>query len=119
MTRIDRTRYLDKGKYTLYGRWFLFACFLVGIDQKEAARRMDVDAGAISKHITVGKSEPERESVIRAIRVFHSVALEKGKAWDMSWAGLILHAAGLATDQEMEESELRLAALIAQHPQEG
>ena len=108
--RIDRQKWLDKEKYTLYGRWFLYVCSVLGVDQKEIARRADLDAGAISKQLD-GTHEPKRESVKRTIAAMRAIALEKHVTWDDAWDDLIMTGAGLATDSEIARSEQCLDAI--------
>ena len=88
MARIDRRKWLDKEHYSLYGRWFLYICSLLDTDQKEIAHRADLDAGAISRHLS-GAHEPKRESVKRTIAAMRVLAIEKNVAWDESWDDLL------------------------------
>jgi hypothetical protein len=110
MARIDRQKWLDKSRYSLYGRWFLYVCSVLGVDQKEIARRADLDAGAISKQL-IGTHEPKRESVKRTIAAMRTIASEKNTTWDGAWDDLIMTGAGLATDSEIALSEARLDAI--------
>jgi len=110
MTRIDRQKWRDKSRYSLYGRWFLYVCSVLDVDQKEIAQRADLDAGAISKQLR-GTHEPLRESVKRSIAAMRKIASEKHVAWDESWDDLIMTGAGLATDSEIALSEARLDAI--------
>jgi hypothetical protein len=93
MTRIDRRKWLDKEHYSLYGRWFLYICSLLDTDQKEIAHRADLDAGAISRHLS-GTHEPKRESVKRTIAAMRKIATEKNIPWHEEWDDLIMGWAG-------------------------
>lgn len=107
MARIDRRKWLDKEHYSLYGRWFLYICSLLDVDQKEIARRADLDAGSVSKQLH-GIHDPERVSIERSIAAMRKLAIEKNVAWNDEWDDLIMTGAGKATDREIALSEARL-----------
>jgi transcriptional regulator with XRE-family HTH domain len=94
---------------TLFGQWFYFILEYLNITREEIAERTGLNLSSISRATRDRKESgtitPTRETVERILAAFRTIAKEKQMPWGKPLDLRIMHAAGYATDEEMQASK--------------
>jgi predicted transcriptional regulator len=97
-----------RANLTLFGEWYYFVADYLNITGEELAKRAGFDKSSISRATRDYKStktnKPSREMVEKILIAMREIAQEKGMVWGKPLDERILHAAGYATDEDIQAS---------------
>lgn len=104
---------------TLFGEWFYFIIDYLHVSREEIAERAGLDESSISRATRDYKQartmKPSRATVEKILGAFRDIADEKQMLWGKILEQRILHAAGYATEEDMQASKEALDILRSQH----
>lgn len=108
-----------RANLTLFGEWYYFIADYLNVTGEELAERAGFDKSSISRATRDYKSarttKPSREMVEKILEAMHAIAKEKEMFWGKPLNMRIMHAAGYATDEDIDYSRESLHIMRSRH----
>jgi hypothetical protein len=104
---------------TLFGDWFYFVIDYLNVTIDDIAEQTGYKEGSLSKatrHSTTTRTtRPSRAMVKKILSAFHTIASKKEMMWGRPLDMRIMHAAGYATDEDIQASKESLDIMRSHH----
>jgi transcriptional regulator with XRE-family HTH domain len=116
---VSKKKSSPRSNLTLFGEWFYFAIDYLNVSRDEIVERTGLNESSLSRATRDYKEartmKPSRVTIEKILGAFRAIADEKQMPWGKPLDMRIMHAAGYATDEDIQASREALDILRSRH----